>query len=319
MKILVTHHIPDEGLSLLQGQSIETRVLEKKKVQKGDIITALKKEAYDGMITLLTDTIDEEVLNAVGSQMKVIANYAVGFNNIDIQKTKERGIVVTNTPGILTETVAEHTFALILAVATRVVEADVFVRAKKFTGWEPELLLGVDLLGKTLGIIGAGRIGTRVAEIGKAFGMDIVYHDVQQNTVLEEKTGAVQCGSPEEVMRRASIVSVHLPLNNTTYHCIDEQKLSMMQSDAILVNTSRGAVIDEKALIKVLQERKIFGAGLDVFENEPKVPVALRKLPNVVLTPHTASASIATRGNMAKMAAENVVAVLHGGKAPNEV
>ena len=319
MKILVTRRIPDAGLSLLQEHSIESRVLEKKQLQKSALIAALKREAYDGMITLLTDTIDEEVLNAVGSQMKVIANYAVGFNNIAVEKAKERGIVVTNTPGVLTETVAEHTFALIFAVATRVAEADAFVRAQKFTGWEPELLLGVDLLGKTLGVIGAGRIGSRVAEIGKAIGMEIVYHDMQENTLLEEKTNAEYCGSPEEVLRRSAVVSVHLPLTDATHHCIDADKLSLMQSDAILINTSRGPIIDEEALIAVLRQRKIFGAGLDVFENEPKVPAALRKLPNVVLTPHTASASIGTRGKMAKMAAENVIAVLHGGKAPNEV
>lgn len=319
MKILVTRRIPDAGLSLLQERGIELRVLEKKQLRKSAFIAALQEEAYDGMITLLTDTIDEEVLNAVGSQMKVIANYAVGFNNIAVDKAKERGIVVTNTPGVLTETVAEHTFALIFAVATRVAEADAFVRARKFAGWEPELLLGVDLLGKTLGIIGAGRIGSRVAEIGKAFGMEIVYHDMQKNTFLEEKTGAEYCGSPEEVLRRSAVVSIHLPLTDTTYHCIDERKLSLMQSDAILINTSRGPIIDEEALIAVLRQRKIFGAGLDVFEHEPKVPAALRKLPNVVLTPHTASASIGTRGKMAKIAAENVIAVLHGGKAPNEV
>ena len=319
MKVLVTQHIPDEGLALLHERDIKTHVLKKKTLKKSALIAALKKEAYDGMIALLTDTIDEEVLDAVGSQMKVIANYAVGFNNIDVQKAKERGITITNTPGVLTETVAEHTFALIFAVATRVAEADAFVRAKKFTGWKPELLLGIDLSGKTLGIIGAGRIGSRVAEIGKAVGMNIIYHDVQKNTILEEKTDAKQCGSPEEVLRKSAVVSVHLPLNDMTHHYINANTLSMMQSDAILVNTSRGAVIDEEALIATLQKQKIFGAGLDVFENEPKVPAALRKLPNVVLTPHIASASIATRAKMAKMAAENVVAVLHGGKAPNEV
>ncbi len=319
MKILISQDIPDEGLALLREHAIEMHVLKKKTVRKSTLIAALKKEAYDGMITLLTDTIDEEVLDAVGTQMKVIANYAVGFNNIDVQKAKERGITITNTPGVLTETVAEHTFALIFAVATRIVEADAFVRAKRFTGWKPKLLLGIDLSGKTLGVIGAGRIGSRVAEIGKALGMEIIYHDVQKNKMLEEKTGAEQCGSPEEVLRKSEVVSVHLPLNDMTYHYINAHTLSMMQSNAILVNTSRGAVIDEKALITTLQKQKIFGAGLDVFENEPDVPAALRNLPNVVLTPHIASASITTRAKMAKMVAENIIAVLHGGKAPNEV
>ena len=319
MKVLMTQRIPSAAEERLKGQSIEVKVLKDRGTKKSDIISALKKEPYDGMISLLTDTIDEEVLEAVGANMKVIANYAVGFNNIDVEGAKERDIVITNTPGVLTETVAEHTFGLILAVATRVVEADAFVRAKKFTGWEPELLLGLDLLGKTLGIIGAGRIGTRVAELGKAFGMHVAYYDIQKNTILEEKTGAEYCESPETLLRKADVVSVHLPLNEHTHHFIDMQKLTMMKPDAILVNTSRGAVIDESALIKALQENVLFGAGLDVFENEPEVPGALRKLPNVILTPHTASASVGTRNKMAEMAAENVIAILHGSQAPNVV
>ena len=260
MKVLVTHSIPEVGLSLLRGQSLGVRVLEKRKVSKRDIISALKRGPYDGMIALLTDVIDEEVLRAASS-LKVIANYAVGFNNIDVQKAKEKGIVVTNTPGVLTETVAEHTFALIFAVATRTVEADAFVRSKKFSGWEPELLLGVDLLGKSLGIVGAGRIGTRVAEIGKAFGMSVLYYDIQPNEALEASTGAVRCSGPEEVLRNADVVSIHLPLSDATHHCIDARRLSVMKPDALLVNTSRGAVIDEQALIRVLREGKIFGAG----------------------------------------------------------
>lgn len=304
---------------MLRGQSIGMHVINKKRVKKTDIITALKKDGYDGMITLLTDTIDEEVLNAAGSNMKIIANYAVGFNNIDVRRAKEKGITVTNTPDVLTETVAEHTFALILAVTTRTVEADAFVRAKKFTGWEPELLLGIDLRDKTLGIIGAGRIGTRVAEIGRAFNMKIMYHDVQTNETLEEKTRAIKSESPENLLRNADVISVHLPLNENTRHFIDEGRLSIMKQNAVLVNTSRGAVIDEKALIKALKEKKLFGAGLDVFEHEPKIPNALRTLPNAVLTPHTASASVETREKMAKISAENIIAVLHGGNALNSV
>lgn len=319
MKVLMTQRIPNAAEEQLKGQSIEVQVLKEKGTKKADIVSALKKEAYDGMVTLLTDTVDKEVIDAAGDNMKVIANYAVGFNNIDVESAKERNIIVTNTPGVLTETVAEHTFGLILAVATRVVEADAFVRAKKFTGWEPELLLGLDLLDRTLGIVGAGRIGTRVAELGKAFGMEVAYYDIQKNTDLEEKTGAEYCESPEALLRKANVVSLHLPLNEHTHHFINAQKLAMMKQDAILVNTSRGAVIDESALIKALQERMLFGAGLDVFEDEPKVPSALRKLPNVILTPHTASASVGTRRKMAEMVAENVIAVLHGAQAPNMV
>ena len=313
MRVFVTSSIPDAGLALLRDNDITVHTLPNKSSKKW-IMQELQKEAYDGMITLLTDTIDEEVLDVVGSSMKIIANYAVGFNNIAVEEAKKRNIVITNTPGVLTETVAEHTFALILAVATRVVESDSFVRAKKFTGWEPQLLLGIDLHEKTLGILGAGRIGTRVAEIGKAFGMRIIYYDLQKNDALEKKTDAAMYESPEEVLRNADVLSLHLPLNDATHHFLNEERLSLLRSNAIVVNTSRGPVIDEGALIAVLREKRIFGAGLDVFENEPTVPRALRALPNVILTPHTASASIRTRNKMAQIAAENVVAVLHGGQ-----
>lgn len=314
MKVLVTHPIPAVGLSILRGHSIELDVLTKKKVKKGDIISALRTGGYDGMITLLTDAIDAEVLGVAGSGLRVIANYAVGYNNIDVQGAYEKGIVVTNTPGVLTQTVAEHAFGLILAVATRVVEADAFVRAGRFTGWEPELLLGVDLFGKTISIVGAGRIGFRVAEIAGAFGMRVLYYDMQANENLEKRVGATRCMNPEDALKGADVVSLHLPLTADTHHFMDFRRLSLMRDDAILVNTSRGAIVDEQALIRVLQERKLFGAALDVFENEPAVPRALRVLDNVILTPHTASASVGTRNKMAKMVAEDVIAVLHGGK-----
>lgn len=318
MRVLVTHHIPDAGLSHLREHDLEVVVLEGG-ARKKDIIRALERESYDGMVTLLTDMIDEEVFASVGSCMRVIANYAVGYNNIAVAEAKKMGIVVTNTPGVLTDTVAEHAFGLILSIATRVVEADSFVRAGKFTGWEPELFLGVDLKGKTLGILGAGRIGARVAELGHGFGMACAYYDVTRNADLEKSTGAVLYGSPEELLRAADAVSVHVPLNDATYHLLDARRIGMMKPTAILVNTSRGPVIDEQALIIALSEGRLFGAGLDVFEREPEVPRALRKLPNVVLTPHTASASIFTRDRMAVMAAENVIAVLHGGSAPHPV
>lgn len=319
MKVLITQQIPDAALTMLQGHSVEVYVLKERGTKKSDIISALRKEVYDGMITLLTDKIDRDVIDAVGKNMKVIANYAVGFNNIDVQSAKEKGIVVTNTPGVLTETVAEHAFALILAVATRIVEADSFVRANRFTGWEPELLLGLDLQNKTLGIVGAGRIGTRVAEMGKAFNMEILYHDKQSNPILEEKTGAIYSESPETLLKKSDVVSVHLPLTEDTHHFLDARKLSIMKHTAILVNTSRGAIVDERALINALKDKRIFGAGLDVFEKEPEVPKVLRKLPNVILTPHTASASVGTRKKMAEIAAENIISVLHGGQAPNAV
>ena len=194
-----------------------------------------------------------------------------------MRRAKERGITVTNTPGVLTDTVAEHAVALICAVATRIVEADSFMRAGKFTGWEPEMFLGIDLRGKTLGILGAGRIGTRVAEIATGFGMKIIYHDVRNNETLERSTHADYCGAPEDLLRRADVVSVHLPLNDATHHFLNGTRLAYMKQTAILVNTSRGAVIDEDALTALLREGKIFGAGLDVFEHEPETSRALRK------------------------------------------
>ena len=318
MKVLVTHHIPDAGLRLLRGRDLEVTVLPDGAKRK-DIIRALRRGAYDGMISLLTDPIDGEVLDAVGDNMRVIANYAVGYNNIMIEEAKERGIAVTNTPGVLTDTVAEHTVALICAVATRIVEADSFMRRNKFTGWEPELFLGMDLRGKTIGILGAGRIGSRVAEIAVGFGMRVIYHDMRNNEELEKAVNAEYCRAPEDLLRTADVVSVHLPLNEATHHFLNGTRLAYMKKTAILVNTSRGPVIDETALTAMLRDGKIFGAGLDVFENEPKTTRALRSLPNVTLTPHIASASIATRNRMAEMAANNVIAVLHGGEPINPV
>ncbi len=319
MHVLITRHIPDAGLQLLRGAGITFDILPDG-TKKKHVVRALRKRPYDGMITLLTDAVDMEVLDAVGSDMRVIANYAVGYNNIMVQEAQDRGLIVTNTPGVLTETVAEHTIALICAVATRVVEADTFVRGGRFTGWEPELLLGLDLRGGTLGILGAGRIGSRVAEMaGKGFNMSVCYYDIQANPALEQSVSAQRCDAPEDVLRRSDVISVHLPLTEITYHFLNETRLTYMKPGAILVNTSRGAVIDEEALASALENGTIFGAGLDVFEHEPEVPRRLRRLSNVVLTPHTASASVATRSRMAEMAANNVIAVLQGGSPLNPV
>ena len=319
MRVLLTQQIPRIAIDTLRQHDIEVDVLSVKKPTKQKIISALKKTSYDGMLCLLTDRIDKEVIDSVGSQMTVIANYAVGFENIDIAYAKEKGIVVTNTPGVLSETVAEHTIALIFAVARRIVEADSFTRKGKFKGWEPELFLGRDLFGRTLGIIGAGRIGSRVAVLAKGIGMDILYCDIARNEKLEKSTGARMCDSPEHLLRESDVVSLHLPSNKQTFHYINAVRLRLMKKHSILVNASRGAVVDEEALTKALENNEIFGAGLDVFEREPSISRLLRSLPNVVLTPHIASASFDTRSKMAKIAAQNVVAVLFGGTAPNAV
>lgn len=318
-RILFTHHIPDTVFYLLREHDIECDIIPKKLFFQKSIIDALKKYPYDGLVTLLTDKIDSDLIEQLPQSVKIISNYAVGFNNIDINSAKKKGIIVTNTPGVLTNTVAEHTIGMMFAVATRAIEADTFVRKGKFTGWEPELLLGLDLKNKKMGIIGAGRIGTRVAEIAKGIGMDILYYDIKKNENLENLDGVKYCISPEEVLRNSDVISIHLPLNDSTYHFINTKQLSNMKNNAILINASRGPIVDENALTDALKDRKIFGAALDVFEFEPKVSNKLRSLPNVVLSPHTASASIETRNAMARIVAENIIAHIHGGDVPNVV
>ena len=318
MNILVTGNIPEVGILLLKEQDFEVDVVSSIKTKK-DLIKCLKSKPYDGMITLLTNMIDEEVIDNVGNNMKIIANYAVGFNNISVNYAKEKGIEVTNTPGVLTNTVAEHTVALMFAVATRIVEADSFTRSGKFKGWEPDLFLGLDLLDKKVGILGAGRIGGRVAEIVSCMGMKVLYYDINRNKDFEKKLNVSFCPSPEDLIKNSDVVSVHLPLNISTHHFLDKRRLGFFSKDSILINTSRGAVIDEKELVEALSEKRIFGAGLDVFENEPEIERGLKKCENVIMLPHIASASIKTRNNMATIAAKNVISVLLGGEPINPV
>lgn len=319
MDILVTHKIPDSGIVKLQAAGFGINIL-KGKVTKKRIIKELKGRQYSALLPLLTDEIDEEVIEACGSNVKIIANYAVGYNNINIEVAKKKGIVVTNTPGVLTDTVAEHTIAMILAVSTRIVEADKFVRNGLFKGWEPELLLGQDLKHKTLGIIGAGRIGSRVAEIAyKGFNMDIAYYDIKKNDWIDKNLGAKYYACPEDVFRFSDVVSIHLPLLESTYHFVDRARLLLMKPNAFLVNSSRGKVIDEIALTEALAKKVISGAALDVFEFEPKISSKLKSLQNVVLSPHTASASKQTRSLMSTIAADNIISVLSGDKAINPV
>ncbi len=250
----------------------------------------------------------------------MFANYAVGFNNIDTEEAKKRGVIVTNTPGVLTDTVAEHTVALILSAVCRIPEADRFTRAGKYVGWAPELLLGMDLKGKTLGILGAGRIGSRVSEImHNGFGMQIAYYDIQQNEQLENALGAQYRSTPEDLLRDADVVSVHVPLLDATEHLLNAERLATMKPTAYLINSSRGPVIDEAALVDALKTGKIKGAALDVYENEPALARGLAQLENVVLTPHIASASEETRSKMSEMAARNALAVLSESEPPNRV
>ncbi len=318
--IYVTRRIPEAGLKLLQDAGHTLDISEKDGVlSKEELLAALKAKPYDAVLCLLTDTINGEVFDAVPTA-KIFANYAVGFNNIDIEAAKARGITITNTPGALTDTVAEHTIALMLAITSRIAEGDRFVRAGKFDGWGPMMLLGTDLRGKTLGLIGAGRIGGRVAEIaGAGLGMKILYTDVAANADFEKATGARFVATPEEVLKEADVVSIHVPLLPTTTHLMNAERLRMMKPGAYLVNTSRGPVIDEAALVSALKEGVIKGAALDVFEHEPMLAPGLQELENVVLTPHIASATDGARNEMAVLAAENLIAVLKGEAPKNPV
>jgi glyoxylate reductase len=319
-KIYVTRAIPEEGINILQEKGYELDISSKDGVlAKDELLEALKVKEYDAVLCLLTDTIDGEIFDAVPSA-KIFANYAVGYNNIDVDAAKERGVFVTNTPGVLTDTVAEFACSMICAITKRIPEADVFTRQLKYEGWAPKLFLGADLKGKTLGVLGAGRIGSGVAtRMQKGFGMNVVYYDIKPNEILEGEIEATYSDSVEAVLKEADVVTVHVPLLESTTHLMNAERLEIMKPTAYLVNTSRGPVIDEAALVEALKNGVIRGAALDVYENEPALASGLQELENVIITPHIASATLETRGNMSRIAAENIIAHLDGNEPPNLV
>ena len=313
MKIFVTRKIPQPGLDLLQREleleiNPEHRVLTKEEIIKG-------MQGKDGLLCLLTDSIDKDVVFSE-PKLKMIASYAVGYNNIDVKAATEKGIPVSNTPGVLTDTTAEMAWALLFSVTRRIVEGDTFTRAGRFEGWDPMLMHGQDISNKTLGILGAGRIGTSFALKSKGFNMNVLYVDDRVNKTLEQELKAKKVDF-YQLLKSSDFVSLHVSLNKETHHLIGEKELKMMKKTAVLINTSRGPVIDEQALVKALKERWIFGAGLDVYEYEPDISEELKKLDNVILQPHSASATIETRTKMAIMAAENMIAGLKGEIPPN--
>jgi glyoxylate reductase len=320
-QIFMTRRIPARAEEMLLAAGYEVTVSTKEGVlTRDEMKAALAQAPYDAVISLLTDAVDADMIAAMPPSVKIIANYAVGFNNIDIPAAQARGMVVTNTPDVLTDTVAEHTVALILTTASRIAEGDRFIREGKFVGWDPLLLLGTDLKGKTLGILGAGRIGSEVGRmLHNGFGMEVIYCDMKPNEALEALCGAKFFSTHEEVLERADVVSIHVPLLPTTHHLINAGRLARMKKNAILVNTSRGPVVDELALARALTAGTIRGAALDVFEFEPKVTPELLALPNVVVNPHLASATEETRTKMAEMAATNVIETLEGRTAPNKL
>jgi len=335
MKVFITRLIPDRGISLLKGRGYEVVVSTKDGVlNKDELIAALKGKNYDAVLCLLTDKIDADVFAAVGPQCKIFANYAVGFDNIDLKTTQSRGVMITNTPDVLTETVAEHTFALMISMAHRIVEADKFMRAGKYTGWAPMLLLGDDIARKTLGVVGLGRIGSRVAyHAVKGFDMKVVYYDPKRNEEFERQFsaqggsasggekdfGTVYTPNLDDLLKQADFVSIHVPLLPATHHLINAQKLNLMKRTAYLINTSRGPIVDEAALAIALRQRIIKGAAIDVFENEPQMHPMLKDLDNIIVTPHIASATEETRQKMGEVAAKNIIEALEGRTPPNLV
>ena len=319
MKIFITRKIPNRGVELLQGAGHEVVISPQDRVLTLEELI-VSGQGTDAVLTQLTDKITREVLIAWKPTVKIVANYAVGYDNIDAVAAKELGIIITNTPNVLTETVAEHAFTLMLATAHRVVEADKFMRAGKYTNWEPELLLGTDLSHKTLGIVGLGRIGARVAYHGaKGFDMSVIYYDIKRNEDFEKEVGAAFRATPEEVFKEADFVSIHVPLLPATRHLVNAERLRMMKPTSYLVNTSRGPIVDEHALAEALRDKVIRGAAIDVFENEPKMDPMLKDLDNVIVTPHIASATEETRQKMGEVAAKNIIAVLGNQKPLNPV
>ncbi len=313
--VFVTREIPEAGLKLLR-KKCNLKVWDKKRrISHEELLQKVK--GASGIISLLTEKINDGVLKTAGPQLKIVANYAVGYDNIDLLACKKHNVWVTNTPGILTEAVAEHTMALILACARRISEADRFTRAGKYKQWEPMLLVGQQIYGKTIGIIGLGRIGAYVAQMAfSGFHLNILYHDVKRNEEFEEMFEA-RYVSMNELLKRADFITLHVPLLPSTHHLIGKKEFRLMKKNAILINTARGPVVDEKALVLALKDGQIAAAGIDVFEFEPKPAPGLDKLENVILTPHIASATYEARDMMAEMAAKNILAGISGRTPPN--
>ncbi len=319
-KVLITRPIPDSGIKLLK-KKYHVDIYEKDQpIPRRELIKRLKATKYDALLPILTDKIDGAVLDAAGDQLKVVANYAVGFNNIDLEAAKARKVTITNTPGPeISESVAEHTIALIFALAHRIVESDDFVRAGRYKHWGPQLLLGTDIVGKTIGIVGMGRIGSSIAKrLYDGFGIKILYTNKSASKDAEKQFNAKRVGLTE-LLKKSDFVTLHVPLLPSTVHLIGAKELKLMKKSAFLINTSRGPVIDEKALLSALKKQSIGGAALDVYEFEPKIPATMKKLANVITTPHTASATVETRQAMSTRAAENIIAVLSGKKPKNKI
>jgi glyoxylate reductase len=306
-KVLVTREIPAAGIRPLE--EFDVTVLSEAPPERADLLEAAS--GAEGVLSTVTETIDGTFMDAAGEGLKVIANMAVGYDNVDVEAAKARGVVVTNTPGVLDETTADVAFMLLLAAARRLGESERVLRAGRWEWWGPKLFMGPDVWGKKLGIVGLGRIGQAVARRAKGFDMEILYYNRSRKEGAEEELGANYL-ELDELLETADFITLHTPLTDETRHLIDAPELERMKPEAVLVNTSRGPVVDEAALADALAEGRIFAAGLDVYEEEPKVHPKLLELENVVLAPHIGSGSIETRVKMAVLAAENLAAVLRG-------
>jgi len=307
-KILVTFPTPRMTKILLK--EYETIYNDEERVLSKEEIVELGKDAT-ALLTTLVDRIDRDIIFSL-PKLKVISNCAAGYDNIDIKAAKERKIAVTNTPGIVSKATADIAMLLMLAVSRRLFEANNFLKAGKFQGWRFNLFQGIGLHRKILGIIGMGNIGREVARRAIGFGMRVIYHNRHRIPEAEERVLSASYYSLEDLLKTADIISLHVPLTPETYHLINKERLELLKPNAILINTARGPVVDEKALIKVLKERRIYGAGLDVFENEPYIPQELMELDNVVLLPHIGTATIETRQTMLIDAIQNMVKVFDG-------
>ncbi len=326
MKIFVTRPIPSIAIDMLKKKGHTVSVQrERRNLSRPELIKKVKGKKYDALLCLLTNSIDGAVMDACGPQLKVISNYAVGFDNIDVAAAQKKNIVITNTPAPEVSTsVAEHTFALMLSLARRVVEADRYSRTGKYHGWDPDLLVGSDLHDKVLGLVGMGRIAKEVVKYAHdGFGMRIIYTDMRRDKDFEEQYQA-RFMTLEKLLQTADIVSLHVPLLPSTKHLINTKTLRFMKKTALLVNTARGPVVDEKAALKALYAKRLGGFALDVFECEPNTDcdptdqMALKALSNVIMTPHIASATVNARNAMARIAAQNILDVFSG-KTPEHV
>ena len=310
-KVLLTRQLPEVAIEKLEAH-VDLEIFPYDRAMTPEELkeTVVDKE---GLLCLLTDTISPELMDAA-PKLKVVSNYAVGYNNIDISAATDRNIIVTNTPDVLTETTADMTFGLMLMAARRVLEAGDLLRSGNWKGWSPMQFMGTDIHGSTLGIIGMGRIGKALTKRARGFDMEVIYWNRTRLKVREEKQLGLRYVKFNEVLLQSDFISLNVAYNEDTHHLIDEGALQKMKQSAFFINTSRGGTVDEEALIDALENNKIAGAGLDVFENEPNINPRFLELKNTVILPHIASASVATREKMAMVAVDNLLAVLAGKK-----